>query len=114
MLSAVVLPAQDGKLEATVEAAGERGIAGYRIICVVRRADGLPRAFGYAADGNAVMYDDLWTIEQARQAIQEGHRLYIIDPSTGAEVEIELSGEGIRTKPGQSLDYDLDDLPPCG
>ncbi len=97
-----------------VELAGERGAAGYRIICVVRRADGLPRAFGYAKDGNSVMYDDLWTIEQARQAIQEGQRLYITDPSTGAETELDLSAEGIRVKPGQSTDYGLDDLPPCG
>jgi hypothetical protein len=89
-------------------------LADYRIICVVRRADGHPRAFGYSANGNEVMYDDLWTIEQARHAIEEGHRLYTVSASTGDRAELELSGKGLRTKPGESTDNTLDDLPPCG
>jgi hypothetical protein len=60
------------------------------------------------------MYDDLWTLEQARHAIQQGHRLYAVSPSTGVEVEVELHGEGIRLKPGESADHDLDGLPTCG
>jgi hypothetical protein len=96
------------------EPAGERAISDYRIICVVRRADGHIRAVGYSQDGNSVMYDDLWTLEQARHAIQQGHRLYAVSPSTGVEVEIELHGEGIRLKPAESTDHDLDDLPTCG
>jgi hypothetical protein len=60
------------------------------------------------------MYDDVWTLEQARHAIQQGHRLYTVSPSTGVEVEVELHGEGIRTTPGESVDHDLDDLPSCG
>jgi hypothetical protein len=59
------------------------------------------------------MYDDLWTLEQARNAIQQGHRLYAVSPSTGVEVEFELNGEGIRPKPSDSFDLDLDDLPTC-
>lgn len=74
-------------------------IAEYRIICVVRRADGHPRAVGYTANGNGVMYDDLWTIEQARQAVADGHRLYTVDRS-GERVDVELDA--------------LEDLPPCG
>jgi hypothetical protein len=56
------------------------------------------------------MYDDVWTIEQARHAIEKGHRLYTVSPSTGAAAEIELFGDGIRTKPEQSTDNTLDDL----
>ena len=97
-----------------MEAAGERGISEYRIICVVRRADGHIRAVGYSENGNDVMYDDLWTLEQARQAIERGHRLYTVSPSTGAEAELELHEDGIRTRPGEGVDHDLDDLPTCG
>jgi hypothetical protein len=95
-----------------LELAGERSNAEYRIVCVVRRADGHIRAVGYSENGHSVMYDDLWTLEQARQAIQQGHRLYAVSPSTGVEVELELRGEGIGTSPGASVD--LDDLPTCG
>jgi hypothetical protein len=80
----------------------------------VRRADGHVRAVGYSNNGNDVMYDDLWTLEQARHAIEQGHRLYTVSPSTGDQAELELHGEGIRTRPGESVDHDLDDLPPCG
>jgi hypothetical protein len=94
-----------------LEPAGKRS-AEYRIVCVVRRADGHIRAVGYSESGNSVMYDDLWTLEEAREAIQQGHRLYAVSPSTGVEVELELDGEGIGTSPGGSVD--LDDLPTCG
>ena len=97
-----------------MEPAGERAISEYRIICVVRRADGHVRAVGYSEDGNSVMYDDLWTLDEARHAIQQGHRLFAVSPSTGVEVELEPYGEGIRAKPGESTDLDLDDLPTCG
>jgi hypothetical protein len=95
-------------------AAEERGIAEYRIICVVRRADGHLRAVGYAKDGNDVMYDDLWTVAQAREAIEHGHRLYTVSPTTGVKIDLELHGEGIRAKPGGGDGNTLDDLPPCG
>ncbi len=84
-------------------------IAEYRIVCVVRRADGALRALGYSEDGNGVMYDGTWTLGQARQALEQGHRLYTVSPSTGGRAELELQGEGI-----QSPDDTLDDLPPCG
>lgn len=86
-------------------------IADYRIICVFHGADGQVQAVGYSAAGNAVMYDDVWTIEQARHAIEKGHRLYIVSTSTGAEAELEPHGDGIRSKPEQSTDITLDDLP---
>jgi hypothetical protein len=60
------------------------------------------------------MYDDLWTVDQARRAIEEGHRLYTVNPSTGVRVELELHNGSIRTKPGQAGEHTLDDLPPCG
>lgn len=86
-------------------------IAAYRIICVFHGANGDVRAVGYSESGHAVMYDDVWTIEQARHAIEKGHRLYTVSPSTGSAAEIELFGDGIRTKPEQSTDNTLDDLP---
>jgi len=96
-----------------LEPAGRRSITGYRIVCVVRRADGHVRAVCYSESGSGVVYDDQWTLEEARHAIQQGHRLYAVSPSTGVEVELELHGEGIRTRPGKSVDFDLDDLPTC-
>jgi hypothetical protein len=95
-----------------LEPAGRRSTE-YRIVCVVRRADGHVRAVGYSEGGHSVMYDDLWTLEEARHAIQQGHRLYAVSP-TGVEVELELHGEGIRVRPGEGADLDLDDLPTCG
>jgi hypothetical protein len=89
-------------------------IAEYRIICVVRRADGHLRAVGYSANGNAVMYDDLWSVAQAREAIEEGHRLYTVSPATGEQADLELHADGIRTRLDESTDHTLDDLPPCG
>jgi hypothetical protein len=97
-----------------LEPAGRRSISEYRIVCVVRRADGHVRAVGYSEGGHSVMYDDLWTLEEARHAIQQGHRLYAVSPSTGVEVELELHGEGIRAKPDAGADLELDDLPTCG
>ena len=93
-----------------MEPAGER-TAEYRIVCVVRRADGHVRAVGYSARGDGVRQDDVWTLEEVRCAIQQGLRLYAVSSSTGVEVELELHGEGIRTRPGESVD--LDDLPTC-
>jgi hypothetical protein len=58
---------------------------------------------GYSANGNAVMYDDLWTIEQAREALEQGHRLYIVSPASGDRTELDL----------ESYD-ELEDLPTCG
>jgi hypothetical protein len=96
-----------------LEPAAERRKVEYRIVCVVRRADGNVRGVCYSERGSGVMYDDIWTLEEARQAIRQGHRLYAVSPS-GVEVDIELHGEGIRIKPGESVDFDLDDLPTCG
>ena len=47
-------------------------------------------------------------------AIEQGHRLFAVSPSTGVEVEVELHGEGIRLKSGESAGHDLDALPTCG
>jgi hypothetical protein len=58
---------------------------------------------GYSANGNEVMYDDLWTIEQAREAIEQGHRLYVVSPTSGDRSDVDLES-----------DDDLADLPPCG
>jgi hypothetical protein len=60
------------------------------------------------------MYDDVWTIEQARHAIERGHSLYTVSPSIGTRAELELHGDGIRTNPEQSTDNTLEDLPRRG
>jgi hypothetical protein len=49
------------------------------------------------------MYDELWSIEEARKAIEQGDRLYVVSPATGDRTEVDL----------ESYD-DLEDLPPCG
>jgi hypothetical protein len=49
------------------------------------------------------MYDELWTIEQARQARERGHRLYVLSPTTGERTELDL----------ESFD-ELEHLPSCG
>ena len=85
----------------------------YRVVCVVRRADGHIRAVGYSADGTDVRHDDVWTLEEARHAIQQGHRLYAVSPSTGVEVELELHAEGLRPRSAEGVDLDLDALPTC-
>jgi hypothetical protein len=59
------------------------------------------------------MYDDLWTVEQARAAIEEGHRLYALSAS-GGYAEVELTTDGIRATLDHSADDMLDDLPACG
>jgi hypothetical protein len=97
-----------------LEPAGSGASTEYRIVCVVRRADGHVRAVCYSERGSGVMYDDIWTLDEARHAIQQGHRLYAVSPSTGAEVEFEPYGEGVRARPGERADFDLDDLPTCG
>jgi hypothetical protein len=68
---------------------------------------------GYAANGNGVMYDDIWSVEQARDAIQQGHRLYILSPAGGYS-QVELDGDGIRANPDHSAGNPLDELPHCG
>ena len=90
-----------------------RNIADYRIICVVRGTDGDLQGIGYAANGNAVMYDEIWTVEQAREAIEQGHRLYTLSP-TGGYGELELSEDAIRGRSDHSPRDTLDDLPRCG
>ncbi len=97
-----------------MDPAEKRRVAEYRIICVVRRADGHLRAVGFSQSGNGVMYDDLWTIDQARRAMEDGNRLYTVSPSSGDRVDLELTEEGIRTKPHPGSGHTLDDLPPCG
>ena len=90
-----------------------KAVADYRIICAVRGADGDLQGVGYAANGNAVMYDDVWTVEQARAAIAAGHRLYTLS-SGGGYARVEVTEDGIRATSDHSDTNTLDDLPPCG
>jgi hypothetical protein len=77
-------------------------LAEYRIICVVCGSDGRIEAVGYSESGNAIMYDGRWTLEQARHAIEEGNRLYVVSPLTGERSDLDLADSSI-----------LEDLPDC-
>lgn len=115
MLSNVASKAKSDKLAATWRprhTAEGTTIADYRIICVVRGTGGDLEGVGYAANGNAVMYDDIWTVEQAREAIEQGHRLYTLGPADGYAT-VERSGDGIRARSEHGEGDQLDDLPPC-
>jgi hypothetical protein len=81
-------------------------VAEYRIICVVRNGRGQPAAVGYSERGSAVMYDDTWTIEEAKRALEQGHRLYRVNPVTGVEADLQPTDEGVD----MGL---LGDLPNC-
>ena len=72
------------------------------------------RQIGYSESGNAVMYDDLWTMQQAREALEQGNVLYVVDPSTGDRSELELHNGRIHLGAADGGDRTLDDLPPCG
>jgi len=90
-----------------------RAIADYRIICVLRGSGGDLEGVGYSTNGNGVMYDEVWTVEQARKAIEEGHRLYTLSPA-GGYAQVELADDGIRAIPDHNGGDPLQDLPPCG
>jgi hypothetical protein len=59
------------------------------------------------------MYDAIWTVEQAREAIEQGNRLYTLSPA-GGYAQVELCDDGIRANPDHRNGNTLDDLPPCG
>lgn len=80
---------------------------------MVRDDEGEVERVGYTGNGNAVMYDDVWTVEQARAAIEEGHRLYTLSPY-GGYAEIELTVDGIRATSDHGVGDTLDELPACG
>ena len=88
-------------------------MADYRVICIVRGSDCDVEALGCSETGSEVMYDDRWSLEQARAAIKEGHRLYVVDPATGEEADLELDGDAIRPRAGERSGFSLGDLPDC-
>jgi hypothetical protein len=86
----------------------------YRIVCLIHRADGHVKALGYSHPANSGGHEGTWTITEARQVIAAGHRLYIVNPRSGAEAELELAADGqIRTKAPQGRFATLADLPAC-
>jgi hypothetical protein len=88
-------------------------MADYRIICVNHAPEGHIASVGVNTLGIGDGYDDIWTVEAARYAIEQHHRLYTVDPDTGKEADIELYEDTIRTNPDQSTANNLDSLPPC-
>lgn len=59
------------------------------------------------------MYDEIWTVEQARNAVERGDRLYTLNAS-GGYGEVELTEDGIRARSDHGAGDELDDLPSCG
>jgi hypothetical protein len=114
VLSTVASRSKGDKLALTFQRP-VRGVAinDYRIICVVRGSDGDLEGVGYTANGNAIMYDEIWTVEQARSAVEQGDRLYTLSAS-GGYGEIELTEDGIRARSDQGEGDPLDELPSCG
>lgn len=59
------------------------------------------------------MYDEIWSVEQARSALEQGDRLYTLS-STGGYGEVELFENGLRATSDHGAGDQLDELPPCG
>jgi hypothetical protein len=59
------------------------------------------------------MYDEIWSIDQARSAVEQGHRLYTLSLA-GGYGEVELCEDGIRATSDHDARDQLDELPPCG
>lgn len=89
-------------------------MADYRIICTIRDEDGAIGSIGINQYDGDEGYDFIWTVAEARTAIEDGHRLYTKSPSTGKEADVEPYEDTIRTKPDDSTDNNLDNLPACG
>ena len=104
---------KDDKLAASSSGPSGVAITDYRIICVVRGTDGDLEGVGYSANGNAIMYDEIWTVEQARNAVAQGDRLYTLNAS-GGYGEVELTEDGIRARSDHGAADPLDELPTCG
>jgi hypothetical protein len=88
-------------------------MADYRIVCVNHAPEGHIESVGYTQYDTDEGYDGIWTVEEARYALEQGHRLYRVSPSTGDEADVELYEDTIRTNPDQTTDNNLDDLPAC-
>ena len=59
------------------------------------------------------MYDEIWTVDEARKAIEQGNRLYTLSAS-GVYGEVEIFEDGIRARPDEGAGDQIDELPPCG
>lgn len=87
-------------------------MADYRIVCVNHAPEGHIESVGYTQYDTGEGYDDIWTVEEARYAIAQGHRLYTVSRTSGKQADVELYEDTIRTSPDQSTD-NLDDLAHC-
>ena len=59
------------------------------------------------------MYDEIWTVDEARHAIEQGSRLYTLSAS-GVYGEVEIFEGGIRARSDHGSGDQLDELPSCG
>lgn len=83
-------------------------MAEHQIVCVVRDDDGDIEAVGYSQYGGSQGYTGIWTVEEACYANRQGHRLYTVSPSSGAEADLECYEEDARQRTRTKSD-----LPEC-
>jgi len=88
-------------------------MADYRIVCVNHAPEGHIESVGVNRLGGDEGYDEIWSVEDVRRLIRLGYRFYTVSPSTGAEADVELYDDTIRTNPDQVTDNNLDSLPAC-
>lgn len=88
-------------------------MADYRIVCVNHAPEGHIESVGYTQYDTSEGYDAIWTVEEARYAIEQGHHLYTVSPTSGERADIEPYEDTLRTNPDQTTDNNLDDLPGC-
>jgi hypothetical protein len=84
-------------------------MAAYQIVCVEK--DEHITAVGTGTD--SARATQRWTVAEVRAAIKTGSRFYIKSPSTGAEADVELYENTIRTDPDGVRDNNLDNLRAC-
>lgn len=85
----------------------------YRVVCVNHAPEGHIESVGVNQYGNDEGFDFQWTVEEARAAIEYGHRLYTVSPTSGKEADVEPFEDSIRTNPDAVEDNNLDSLPSC-
>lgn len=59
------------------------------------------------------MYDEIWTVDEARRAIEQDNRLYTLS-AAGVYGEVEIFENGIRARSDDGAGDQLDELPSCG
>jgi hypothetical protein len=85
----------------------------YRVICIERANGGVGHITGIGTGSSASQADKHWTVSEVRTAIRSGDTFHTVGAS-GRKAYIESWDiPGIRTKPDQSKDDNLEALRMC-